>query len=379
MEVAKAVAPPTANPVTELNSWAASAWGSLSKLSWGSIVDTVVKQTEVVVDVYKRDISEFVSVVAAESSASADALSSSLSVTASDSPEARSRSSMSNNLSQSAVTIDPVETVTSTVTRAVANLELLADNAENFLERVTSGFGTLLSNAVVLTAPEEQQSPAGKRRILFDRKSASVAAARQDPATFLIDPLILSPNAPPSAQERADRFSEFKDQFKMTEYSSQVARLLDEDKELERLMERIVPSQVSPEDFWIRYFFKVAEVVREEETRKRLMQDASLMEDEFKWDSDEDEVEPSPSKAAQLPPALAPNATEGSASSSQALLPPRLEKLTSTGGESVYTDSSFEVVNSQKPDSRTSLESDVVQVKTNEVAETSAQDWEEWE
>jgi hypothetical protein len=37
-----------------------------------------------------------------------------------------------------------------------------------------------------------------------------------------------------------------------------------------------VPGEVPYDEFWMRYFFKIAEVEREEETRKRLMSGKSM-------------------------------------------------------------------------------------------------------
>ncbi|KAJ3086362.1 hypothetical protein HK102_013229, partial [Quaeritorhiza haematococci] len=71
------------------------------------------------------------------------------------------------------------------------------------------------------------------------------------------------------------------------------------------------PSHVSPGDFWLRYFFRVAELDQFIETRKQLVKDATEEDEEdFAWDSTDDEDsegQPSPSTAAapELPAANA--------------------------------------------------------------------------
>ncbi|KAJ1559720.1 hypothetical protein HK405_009584, partial [Cladochytrium tenue] len=312
--------------------WGVGAWGSLASVSWGtvgSILETVKKQTEAVVDVYRRDIGEFVTIVAEEATAARSGISSegggdgdgtgaavSRGTTApvAGSPAGAERgdgTAVGGDNDGAADDYDDedadedgadddgglAEAAVAAADRAVAGLERLADRAEGFLERVTFGLGALLSSAVTLTPPPEEAAAAARRRVFFDRKSATLAEARRNPQTFLEDPLQAAtgasdsyneddsnggdgedarprrkrPAPPPSARERAARYAAFAEAFSVGAHSAQIARLLDEDRDLQRLMDRIVPTQVGSEDFWARYFFKVAEIEREEEMRRRLM------------------------------------------------------------------------------------------------------------
>lgn len=89
------------------------------------------------------------------------------------------------------------------------------------------------------------------RRDRYDPKLAMIAALRADPSTFLEDPR--EPNAPPheyNPDEKVDtkspllqraevRFQTFRTEFNMAEHAGQISRILNEDLEMKRMLERI--------------------------------------------------------------------------------------------------------------------------------------------
>ncbi|KAJ3197403.1 hypothetical protein HK101_003829 [Irineochytrium annulatum] len=277
-----------------------SEWGTWSfanTFSWGSIVDT----SEIVADVYKRDISEFVSVVAANSVDSVGKITSTVNSVARgvilgeeddgevvDAEDARGESDEQGGGPGDAM---------SPIANAVAKFEELADRAEGMLDKFGTGLTTFLSNAVHIAPPESGPARASQRKIIYDRKSAAVAAVRKDTSTFLRDPLTLITSAVPSERDSAERFMVYRLGFNLSEHSATIARVLDDDSDFDKLLQRIVPSQVTAEDFWLRYFYRVSEVEREEETRKRLMMESNLNDEEVAWESDEDEA----TTAAEVP------------------------------------------------------------------------------
>ncbi|KAJ3412018.1 BSD domain-containing protein 1 [Chytridiales sp. JEL 0842] len=284
-----------------------SAWEAFSSFSWGKIADSVKKQSEAIVDVYKRDLSEFVSVVANES----DRISSNIHIlrphesnpNSPSKPEVTPKYTVADNnvKDQSALThpsrnsqpIDDEKHSTSIVA-AVEKLEALADTAEDYLEKglsdLTSGISSFFSQAISITPAEsDAQAPPLKRNIILDRKSAAVAQVQKDASTFLHDPLseLNSPIA--SKKEAAIRYKHFRHSFIISNYSGKIARMINDDRDLNRMMDRIVPGEVPLTEFWARYFFKVSEVEREEDARKKLMSEANMNEnEEFTWDSDEE-------------------------------------------------------------------------------------------
>ncbi|KAF9793238.1 hypothetical protein BJ322DRAFT_113524 [Thelephora terrestris] len=60
------------------------------------------------------------------------------------------------------------------------------------------------------------------------------------------------------------------------------------------LMDSVVPSEMTEEVFWTRYFFRVHQIEREAERRKALLQGTSDSEDVFSWEDDDDEPPSAP-------------------------------------------------------------------------------------
>ncbi|KAI0093187.1 hypothetical protein BDY19DRAFT_858421, partial [Irpex rosettiformis] len=58
---------------------------------------------------------------------------------------------------------------------------------------------------------------------------------------------------------------------------------------LQKNFDTLVPSVITGETFWTRYFFRVHQVESEEQRRKALLQGTSESEEDFDWESDEDE------------------------------------------------------------------------------------------
>jgi len=69
---------------------------------------------------------------------------------------------------------------------------------------------------------------------------------------------------------------------------------------LQKIFDTLVPSEMTQDTFWTRYFFRVHQIEQEEVKRKALFEDATQSEDDFKWDDDDEAAPTSP------PPADAP-------------------------------------------------------------------------
>jgi hypothetical protein len=126
---------------------------------------------------------------------------------------------------------------------------------------------------------------------------------RTDERTFLDDPLM------DTDEERRQRFTVFRDGFRASERAKETSDILQATPELRELMVAIVPVQVTYDVFWLRYYFKESELLREEEKRRQLLRDATLAtaqneEDAFDWDDDE-EVQPQ-EEAAQADAVVEP-------------------------------------------------------------------------
>ncbi|ORY38647.1 hypothetical protein BCR33DRAFT_720657 [Rhizoclosmatium globosum] len=365
--------PDSTEPVESSNN-SSSGWGWGSMPSWNSIVDTVKKQTDVVATVLERDISEFITVVAPPTNPSSSqtdltedpsfppstrdyepVFDPTTGMLLNAQEEGNTKETSHNdqdplnpisptshqvsNLVETAITkldtlVDQAEDFLEhvdvsnrvhkivdsvNVAETVQQIENIADKAEDFLESVETGVWNFLGSAMSKVSLDVMSlggtstgvAKQGKANIIFDRKTATILALRHNAETFTVNPTLLPSNASPAMKDVAEQYIAFATAFEISVYSTQIARLLDEDAEVRTLMSKIVPSTVSYEEFWTRYFFRVQQVDREEEARKKLMNDATLTEEEVGWgdDSDEDEIEEQEPATAKPSLAQAPDAT----------------------------------------------------------------------
>ncbi|TEB37380.1 hypothetical protein FA13DRAFT_1657775 [Coprinellus micaceus] len=83
------------------------------------------------------------------------------------------------------------------------------------------------------------------------------------------------------------------------EWSEKTGALLKEEMMLYEMYTGLVPSTLSKEDFWSRYFFRAHQIKAEEDRRKALIQASAAESDEdFSWEDDEDENATAPTSAA---------------------------------------------------------------------------------
>ncbi|KAJ3174333.1 hypothetical protein HDU88_000301 [Geranomyces variabilis] len=342
--VAAAATPPRSGVAQSASSTpkASGGWGSM----WGGWVDTVKKQSEAVVDIYKRDISEFVATVASESSSQFEKISDTIKDTIHeitspepqegeeadpDDPRASERRASAMNIGDMSVAAAVPDMTTPTRHKGgeekeaaglgvaiptldlgakLAKLDDFADKADELLLKFGSGVSSFLSNAVTIIpgqiAGAEKQTPAkapvAKRNIIFNRKTALVTSLRTDAATY----------ATPATDDA--RFQSFAAAFVVGDKEkAQIAKILEETPEVRDILQRLVPSEISYATFWQRYFFRVSELEREEETRKQLLAKAKAAtadgagdedEEDFSWGSEDEEEEDTLDASKEDAPAL---------------------------------------------------------------------------
>ncbi|CAM0135011.1 hypothetical protein VKS41_000414 [Umbelopsis sp. WA50703] len=171
--------------------------------------------------------------------------------------------------------------------------------AEQYLEKFGTDAVQTLSRAITVVAPEDSEYAdseyglssateiqSGSKRIYTSRKEAMLAELRTDKSYFL---------APPTQEDEDDKkiHETFVAGFSVEEYTDEIAKLLQEHPELRQTMDELVPVQVSYHDFWLRYFYRSWKIDQEDEKRRQIVQGADAHDDEddadFKWDSDDDE------------------------------------------------------------------------------------------
>ncbi|KAJ3733479.1 hypothetical protein DFJ43DRAFT_1067318 [Lentinula guzmanii] len=74
-----------------------------------------------------------------------------------------------------------------------------------------------------------------------------------------------------------------------THWTSKIDETLksEDGKTLQSTLESLVPSELSKDEFWKRYFFRVHQIQAEEDKRKVLLQGTMENEDDFSWEDDE--------------------------------------------------------------------------------------------
>lgn len=86
-------------------------------------------------------------------------------------------------------------------------------------------------------------------------------------------------------------------------WSERVARTLsdtDDGQTLQGTFDALVPSILSDEEFWTRYFFRVYQIEQEEMRRKALIHGANQTEEDFSWEDDDDESVAPESKSLKV-------------------------------------------------------------------------------
>lgn len=94
-----------------------------------------------------------------------------------------------------------------------------------------------------------------------------------------------------------EAFREFMKNFDLESKKSEIASLLASNTHVHALYQQLVPTEISADEFWGRYFWKNEENAKKEQTRLQLLNKtkalaSKMSEEEFKWDDDEDESAP---------------------------------------------------------------------------------------
>ena len=95
-----------------------------------------------------------------------------------------------------------------------------------------------------------------------------------------------------------ERYQSFTSSFDQVAHAGKIALLIDQQPGVLTLMKKLVPKELSEEDFWKRYYFKVSELELDQKTRSLIVaSNAPLVseEQEVAWsDSSDEEKHPPP-------------------------------------------------------------------------------------
>ncbi|KAF7315538.1 BSD domain-containing protein [Mycena indigotica] len=209
------------------------------------------------------------------------------------------------------------------VTRAQA--EEYVHKSEALLRDAMKEAGEVLRDAVKVVPPDAQQSGVGSNSVSWDgtdlwmmpfdgpesggkgrERAASQSAAdsqlavatraeallkrlRHDPEIIKLDP-----EADAGVKEIYTQWlaSSMKDGLESDEWTAKITALLNDSPDgqaLQANQDSLVPSLLTREVFWKRYFFRVHQIEQEEEKRKALLQRSTTeSEEDFSWEDDDD-------------------------------------------------------------------------------------------
>ncbi|EGG03743.1 uncharacterized protein MELLADRAFT_117218 [Melampsora larici-populina 98AG31] len=176
------------------------------------------------------------------------------------------------------------------------------NKGESYLQDVGKELRDLVNEAVKVIPPAEDDHQSvstndlktGQEvRSLDTKRETSIARLRRDESVLLVDPLV----------ESKDRFQEFcisvdqaggvlGEAWKKKILEQWDGELNPDYETLKTVFEKIVPSLISEEVFWSRYFFRLHEIDQEEAARRLVLGAAQEhQEGDFSWDMEEDESE----------------------------------------------------------------------------------------
>ncbi|CAO3666650.1 unnamed protein product [Umbelopsis vinacea] len=303
---------------------------------WDSLLDTVKKQSEAIVDVTKRDLQEFASVlrddITQAGNGSQTEQSEEEKVRAQEENEGESSkgfdffetsaarfASLRESISKlNTANLDRMReglqhTLGNMPTHMESihlpgniNIQQLRDElakgskfAEQYLEKFGTDAVQALSKAITVIAPEEDESNefgadstdnnSKSKRIFASRREAMLAELRADHSIYLEAPI----KDIDEDDEESKICHTFVAGFSVEEYTDEIAKLLEEYPELRQTMDELVPIQVSYHDFWLRYFYRVWKIDQEDEKRRQIVQGADAHDEEdadFKWDSEDEDA-----------------------------------------------------------------------------------------
>ncbi|KAG0740461.1 hypothetical protein G6F62_008472 [Rhizopus arrhizus] len=262
---------------------------------WTNLVDTVKKQSEAFVEGTKNDLKEFAQVLTEDAEGEEEQEDNSLELI-------RGSLASINTVNFSHLKDGLLKTLEQQLpaqvqsTRLPENMDLgqLKEglikgtrSAEHYLQNFGTEVVSALKNAVTVVAPDQEQQQkevASNPRIFATRKEALIAKMQTNEDTYL--------NEPEEKEEGKSILKTFNDSFKIDEYTEEIARLLNSNSQLQEMMNKLVPVQVSYPVFWQRYFYHAWKIEQDEQKRQLIVQGVKEEEDEneFKWDSDDEDT-----------------------------------------------------------------------------------------
>ncbi len=170
------------------------------------------------------------------------------------------------------------------------------EQVETFAGSYVNKFGQFIKDSIVISNPEDEDeliddsegdllfnvlddSKSRPQKVTSTRTEAQLYALHTSPELYLTN-----------AQD--ETYDQFKKSFKLDSKTEDIAALLKQNVELNKLSTSIVPEKVKYDEFWTRYFYLYDKILKEESNRKKLLKKGNDTNDtkseNVEW-SDEEE------------------------------------------------------------------------------------------
>lgn len=164
--------------------------------------------------------------------------------------------------------------------KRLRDIEKAEEAADEALTRFGTNIRNFLRDAVAIAPPaqDEDQNNEHGNRILFESKDASgervIHSSRFDAQLHVIHSNVDNFRQDPDSGQ----WSEFKAKFDLDDETrkTEIARDLEKYPALQKARDQLVPDNVSPADFWSRYYFLRMVIEVEEQKRRELLRGMSI-------------------------------------------------------------------------------------------------------
>eukprot|EP00736_Rhodelphis_marinus_P002279 Rmarinus@m.27431 len=279
---------------------ASDAKSSEEKSPTGSFWDTVKRISTDVVDAYKEDINEFTSTITGDTKQFAEQIRKDAIKRGASDSSVRQSTEGSEEAGNPQVPTDstPNEQSPDMLMRVTKKMDRLSNKIDTIGQKFMSQLSALALGPEEADEadPTDRTDPQMldeiiKGKILQDR----ISALRANPNTFLEPP------------EDSKAFDTFMESFHIDSKDNDILAIMREDPPMAKLYDRIVPSGVSRQLFWGRYFFAVGQLYSAQEHQEALMKKMITGEEEedelaMGWGMDDgDEASPQHSSSTLVP------------------------------------------------------------------------------
>ncbi|XP_076337678.1 BSD domain-containing protein 1-like isoform X2 [Tachypleus tridentatus] len=232
----------------------------LSSFWWSSLYETAKSKSSAVLNSVKKDITELTETFQQDA--------------------ATAFQFIKRDLTEFSETVqhDTASAVASTA--SLLRDKLQVDNTESVAGKAKEGITSLLENITDVFMPYQEPDEEevviihNSKPLILDRWESQLHAIRVDPKTYCREP-----ESPPELYET------WLEVFDLNAHQEEISKIMVECGQVRNLYAKLVPTAVSHNEFWQRYFFRVQQLKEAEIKRAELVQRANqqLPSEDLDW------------------------------------------------------------------------------------------------